>query len=302
MTESLDRLQRELSRLGTEHDPPAGWEARVLAEIDNPTSASDLDAETSSDSESPAGTSAGPDAPADTRAAGDASADAPAPAGPKVNDANAANAANDANDANDAKPVTPPPSKPGIGSTSVESPRLPARRRPRQPLSSVWLGAPVLAAAAMVLLIWHLKPPRGGSPGSDPETIALAEPRSDRHSSLHRPKSKRTQRSRQASRQAVALGQVGDMLQAKLSGAEYVGIWVYRNANELIVSCPGSSSCLSVLGTTTAYAMMREPGRYRVVLLRSSSPLPAPSGSLDADLATLARAGVSFHSEFHDIW
>jgi hypothetical protein len=88
----------------------------------------------------------------------------------------------------------------------------------------------------------------------------------------------------------------GDTLRAEVPGgaAERYELRIYRAERELLARCPGdptpaceqSDRALAVVGT------MSSRGKYQVVWLSSSSPLPAPSGDYEADLTAADAAGA----------
>jgi len=91
---------------------------------------------------------------------------------------------------------------------------------------------------------------------------------------------------------------VGDRVHASAtSGARYRSIWVYRNAHELVVVCPGGLSCASSRGATVADVTLQADGSYVFLAVASSSPLPAPHGLYDVDRVAAERAGAVTRSE-----
>jgi hypothetical protein len=85
----------------------------------------------------------------------------------------------------------------------------------------------------------------------------------------------------------------GDRVHASATGGgHHRAIWVYRNDRELVLACPGGPSCGSTLDATTAELTLPSVGTYMFVAVTSASPLPAPSGSYDADQAAAEQAGA----------
>jgi len=77
----------------------------------------------------------------------------------------------------------------------------------------------------------------------------------------------------------------GDTVQATASGgAGQRAVWIYRGDRELVVACAGAKPCRATLASV---------GTYTVVALTAKQPLPAPTGSLDDDLAAALSGGAS---------
>ncbi|MEZ4362793.1 MAG: hypothetical protein R3B48_21560 [Kofleriaceae bacterium] len=131
-----------------------------------------------------------------------------------------------------------------------------------------WLTAPALAAAALLALLW----PR--APAPRPRQLAMTV----------------LQRAEPTRGAAVHLG---DELRLRLTGdgAERA-LWVYRGRDELVVSCPGSSSCAADDTSLAATFKATTVGEYTAIALWSATPIPAPTGALDDALAAAARAGA----------
>jgi hypothetical protein len=90
---------------------------------------------------------------------------------------------------------------------------------------------------------------------------------------------------------------LGDTLEASASGAPHLAIWIYRNETELVVACPGGSSCVETDGRLRASVPLDAVGTYSVVALSSEGHLPAPQGKLDEDVAAAARRGATNRTE-----
>jgi len=80
---------------------------------------------------------------------------------------------------------------------------------------------------------------------------------------------------------------------ARLAGASYFEVRVYRGARDLLVRCPtaGPSVCLESDGSLLAWKVP-SVGTYQVLLLVSQQPIAAPRGSLDDDVAAATAAGA----------
>ena len=83
---------------------------------------------------------------------------------------------------------------------------------------------------------------------------------------------------------------VGDVIKATVKGGKHRTIWIYRDDHELVLACPGSTDCRLAPRTMTGRATVHVPGRYSIVVTTSDSPLPPPTGSLDADVAAAHAA------------
>jgi hypothetical protein len=177
MTEPISRIEAALAGLGAEHEPPAGWEARVLA----------------------------------------------------------------------------------------------ATAAPRSRRWWWWLGAPLVAAIAV--LLWLV--PRG--PSADLVYTATSE-RVDRGRTRGEPGN---------------IAHVGDTLHLTASSrGTYREIRVYRD-DHLELRCPGGSGCR---GADAAEIALLRSGTYELMALAASEPIPPPGGSLDIDRAAADRAGVKIQN------
>jgi hypothetical protein len=87
----------------------------------------------------------------------------------------------------------------------------------------------------------------------------------------------------------------GDRLHASASArAKHVELRLYRGPHDLIARCPGvpAPTCqrrAAAIELSWTFAVL---GNYRIVWLTSPSPLPPPSGDLDADLLAAEQAGA----------
>lgn len=87
----------------------------------------------------------------------------------------------------------------------------------------------------------------------------------------------------------------GDVLEATAwpSDEEHVEVRVYLEARYVMVRCPGAAPPICRTGDRIEVALpLKARGTYQVVWLLSQSPLPAPSGDLDADLQAARDAGA----------
>jgi hypothetical protein len=95
---------------------------------------------------------------------------------------------------------------------------------------------------------------------------------------------------------------VGDLLHLKATagGHRHAELRVYRGATELVLRCVPADEDRNADGDVcarrgdelTATLRFSAIGHYRVVVVASSSPVPAPQGSLDADTAAARSASA----------
>ena len=135
-----------------------------------------------------------------------------------------------------------------------------------------WLALPAAAALALPLVL--LRPPPAVPLVLQVAVASVGPPQ--RGSSAH----------------------VGDRVQVQATGGDrYRAIWVYRDRRVLVVACPGGPSCGELAGATAAEVTLPTPGTYELVALTSASPIPAPVGAYDADLAAADRAGATLQRD-----
>jgi hypothetical protein len=95
---------------------------------------------------------------------------------------------------------------------------------------------------------------------------------------------------------------VGDRVHVTAIGRDrYRAIWVYHNDRELVVACPAGPSCNGSGDTLTADLTLQLVGRYIVLGVASSTPLPEPQGSLDLDRAAAVKAGAKIRDWSIDV-
>jgi hypothetical protein len=140
---------------------------------------------------------------------------------------------------------------------------LAAAGRPRRMLW--WFSAPVALCAVLLLCLW----PR--APAQLALDLALEGG------------------PRVRGEQRVGEGYTGQILRATASGGgAHRAIRIYCN-DKLVAACPASEGCR---GADHIDFELRALGRYNIIALASGSPIPEPTGALDADLAALLEAGV----------
>jgi hypothetical protein len=85
---------------------------------------------------------------------------------------------------------------------------------------------------------------------------------------------------------------VGDGMRAIATGGDgHRAVWVYHD-DRLVAACPGRSACISTEDETVAELELKLAGHYLVVALTSRSPIAAPGGAYDSDVAAAQRAGA----------
>jgi hypothetical protein len=91
---------------------------------------------------------------------------------------------------------------------------------------------------------------------------------------------------------------VGDVVTATARGrAVHRAVWIFRDAGELVVACPGAAGCRATEGALTATAALQLPGSYAIVALTSNAPIPPPTPSYDASVAAAEAAGALRRTE-----
>jgi hypothetical protein len=85
---------------------------------------------------------------------------------------------------------------------------------------------------------------------------------------------------------------VGDVVHATAAGgAGHRALWVYHD-DRLVLVCPGPHDCREPGDATIADVVLRAPGTYMFVALASPAELPVPRGQFDSDVAGAQAAGV----------
>jgi hypothetical protein len=75
--------------------------------------------------------------------------------------------------------------------------------------------------------------------------------------------------------------------------AAHVELRVYRESRDVVVRCPGEGPPICSVGDViNVHWPLPSVGSYQVLRLTSPSPLPPPSGGLDADMRAARRAGA----------
>ena len=92
-------------------------------------------------------------------------------------------------------------------------------------------------------------------------------------------------------------GQVGDTVRITATGGDGErAIWVYRDEQQLVLRCPGASSCAASPSGIQVDFVPRQVGTYTIVAL-TGQRLPLPAGAYDNDTAAARRAGIMFRED-----
>lgn len=81
----------------------------------------------------------------------------------------------------------------------------------------------------------------------------------------------------------------GDRMIVKAKAA--VAVRLYRDGSSLIASCPGDARCAQQGAESQLELTLETTGEYRAILLHGRGAPPAPSASLQDDLAAARAAG-----------
>lgn len=150
---------------------------------------------------------------------------------------------------------------------------------PARKLKWWMLAIPALAAAAVVIavLVWPRPTPAPAKP-----SLAIA-----------------IKRGTDVVRSTTAA--VGDELRATADGGgTHRALWLYRD-DTLVAACPADPRCTHVGNGWSLAVKLDAIGRYRVVYLHAASPIAAPTGRYDQDVAGALNAGASQRTEIVDV-
>lgn len=86
----------------------------------------------------------------------------------------------------------------------------------------------------------------------------------------------------------------GDRLElhVETAGARYAELRVYRNERELLLRCPGDSSCERDGSEIRVSLTFPSAGEYQAVLVLNDEPLAAPGKGLDSDAGAALDRGA----------
>ncbi|HKH45312.1 MAG TPA: hypothetical protein VKM72_11655 [Thermoanaerobaculia bacterium] len=82
------------------------------------------------------------------------------------------------------------------------------------------------------------------------------------------------------------------VLRAETAGAPHGELRVYRNGRDLLLRCPGDSSCRREGSELRVTWTLPSAGTYQAVLVLDDEPLLAPAKSLDADAGAAFAQGA----------
>jgi hypothetical protein len=283
-TNSLTRLEEALGRLGAEHEPPKGWEDRVLDVVDKAKDAAELaasdrpEAAVTDPSELLPLPGTGEAAPAIHEGAAQApdAADAVVAAHARdVADAVVAAHARDVADAvvaAHARDVADAVVAASAADAAVPE-RLALRRR-RRWLTIAAVEAVGIAAAGACIVLGLASPDLGRSAQGQLELAVAWEPVGP------------------TLRRGSNSAHVGDVVHAKAAGGlGHRALWVYHD-DRLVLVCPGPHDCRDGRDATIADVVLRAQGTYMFVAVTSTGELPVPRGQFDSDVAGANVPGV----------
>jgi hypothetical protein len=153
--------------------------------------------------------------------------------------------------------------------------RIHAERAARRRRRAASVGLSLASAAALILIL----APRGGDPPDLPRQLSVRVERSGGWRGASGPS--------RATR--------GALLRVSSPGpGDHAELRLYRGASALVVRCPGDAppACRRRGDTLEMERALDVVGEYHAIWLESSSPLPQPSGHLDADVIAAERAGA----------
>jgi hypothetical protein len=96
------------------------------------------------------------------------------------------------------------------------------------------------------------------------------------------------------------IAHIGDTLRPRAHGARHRAIGVYLG-ERLIAACPGDARCSDGSGDLVLDLPLTDHGRYTILALGSSDPLPAPGPTLDPTRAAARRAGIRTELQYVEI-
>jgi hypothetical protein len=277
---ALTRLEEALGRLGAEHEPPEGWEDRVLDVVDKSRDAAELAEHDRTEAAvtdpsvlpwpgtveaAPAARDGAPPAPVDAtdaaqaRELGDAVHAVPRDAADAVDAVQARESAD---------PVVAASAADAVRAVVPECLALRPRRR--------WLTVDAVGlAAAGTCLVLGFASLHLGRPAKEQVQLAVA-----------------LERVGPRLRSGSGSAHVGDVAHAKAEGgAAHRALWVYHD-DRLVLVCPGPHDCRNAGDATIADVVLRARGTYMFVAVASAAELPVPRGQFDSDVAGANAAGV----------
>jgi hypothetical protein len=88
---------------------------------------------------------------------------------------------------------------------------------------------------------------------------------------------------------------IGDHLRvvARTGSRRHAALRIYLREREVVLECPGGSSCSSSDGQLAAEVTLSVPGSYRALVIAGAGSVPPATGSLDADARAAESAGLA---------
>jgi hypothetical protein len=142
-------------------------------------------------------------------------------------------------------------------------------------------ASPLLAAAAAAIPLWMSHQPH-------PE-FALAAPIERGPAGEHRRGSEPDPAT--APRRSIA-AHTGDIVRPSVVGEHYRAIRVFLDEHRLVAACPEGPDCHDAGGELTLELHLTVPGKYAIIGLGSSDPLPAPGSTLEQTQIAARRAAI----------
>jgi hypothetical protein len=88
---------------------------------------------------------------------------------------------------------------------------------------------------------------------------------------------------------------IGDTVHVSASGpATERAVWIYHD-DHLVLACPSAPACHRDGETLLIDYRFEAIGDVEIIALTSNRPIPAPTGSLDGDVAAAINAGATEH-------
>lgn len=182
-----------------------------------------------------------------------------------------------------AAPVVPATAAPAAACAAVRG----GPARPRILRRATAYASPLLAAAAAYALWFGGR----GDPELAMEVAVDRAPVTDRAVAVDRAQGPdRTDRA-EAPLHMLTVN-TGDVVRPKVQGPRHRAIWVYAGERGLVAACPGPARCHDGDGALSLELALTTRGKYVIVALGSSDPLPAPGATLDQTRVAARRAGI----------
>lgn len=151
-----------------------------------------------------------------------------------------------------------------------------AQEKPARRFQWWWALLPTMAAAGLVAALLYPRPPVDRSPGAITFTVTVIDAAQVLRGENPKP---------------------GDVLSVRIASPDAsrsgrLGVRIYRDDRTLVYACGAPETCPRDGEVTTISTRMEAPGAYQTLLLSGEAVLPAPAGSLDADVAAARAVGL----------